>query len=147
MELLVQIKQAGKKENQIKTAKLHIRKDPKTIKELLVYTVEATYWSFDSKIRMKEAFDASEVDSIMVLSEEQIADMSVTGKISSSILNDTKTIPLEQAIDTTLQAFEDGLIAVFIDKQRYESLSDVIALTGTEVITFVKLTMLSGRLW
>ena len=58
-----------------------------------------------------------------------------------------KTISEKQAVETTLQAFEDGLVAVFVDGKRYEELNEELHLIGNEVITFVKLTMLSGRMW
>lgn len=64
-----------------------------------------------------------------------------------STLKGRKNIDQKTAINTCLEAFEDGLIALFIDDNRYENLKDKIELTGNEVLTFIKLTMLAGRMW
>ena len=62
-------------------------------------------------------------------------------------MKNEKLISEEEAVKNVLQAFEDGLVAVFIDGNRYESLDNTILLTGKETITFVKLVMLTGRMW
>jgi hypothetical protein len=50
----------------------------------------------------------------------------------------------DKSIDTVLQAFEDGLIAFFVDEEQIETLSQAINLDQTSSITIVKLTFLSG---
>lgn len=50
MELKIQIKQAGKREQKIQTAKLRLLAKPENVEELLRYAVSATYhedtWNF-----------------------------------------------------------------------------------------------------
>ena len=65
----------------------------------------------------------------------------------NQLVNTGRKVSEKKAIETALQAFEDGLVAVFVDGTRYENTADALELTGDETVTFVKLTMLTGRLW
>ena len=147
MEFQVQMKQAGKRQNKIVTAKLLLKKTPKTIEELLKFTVKATYGTHVKKTKLIEAFENGDLSEVILYSQEQLEDQASTGKIDFGFLKSEKTISEKQAVETTLQAFEDGLVAVFVDGKRYEELNEELHLIGNEVITFVKLTMLSGRMW
>ena len=147
MELKVQIKQAGKRENRITTAKLLLKRVPQTLEELLKFTVKATHSAHVKKTKLIEAFEAGDVSEVIIYTQEQLEDQASTGKIAFGFLKSEKTVSEKQAIETALQAFEDGLVAVFIDGIRYEELQERLHLTGNEIITFVKLTMLSGRMW
>ncbi|MBQ9960463.1 MAG: hypothetical protein IJP00_01000 [Firmicutes bacterium] len=62
-------------------------------------------------------------------------------------LKGNKDISTDTAIKNALQSFEDGLVALFIDDKRYEDIDEKLSLTGSETLTFVKLTMLAGRMW
>lgn len=147
MELKVQIKQAGKKENKIVTARLFIKNTPKTIGELLIAAVKATHGQFKEKIKQMEAFENGDLSAIMLFSQEQLEQKAASGKIDFGFLKSSHNVSEKKAIETAVQAFEDGLIALFIDGIRYEEIKEQITLTGEEMVTFVRLTMLSGRLW
>jgi hypothetical protein len=55
-----------------------------------------------------------------------------------------QSVDEEQAVDTALIAFEDGLYLVVIDEVRYRSLDQAVFLTSDSRITFIRLTLLSG---
>ena len=147
MELKVQIKQAGKREQKIQTAKLILPKKPETVEELLRYTVTATYHTFQEKRKRTALFEAGRTIPSLILTEEEMEKGADSGKIDFGFLRNSNQVSEEDAVANALLAFEDGLIAVFIDKERKEDLSEKLDLTGNETITFVKLTMLAGRLW
>ena len=147
MELKVQIKQAGKRENKIVSAKLILKENPSTIQELLTSTVKATYAMHNAKVNLQTAFENGDLSEVLLLSEEELQDRAAGGKIDFGFLKNDKMISEEKAVEVALQAFQDGLVAVFIDGKRYENEEDLITLTGEETITFVKLVMLSGRMW
>ena len=147
MELKVQMKQAGKRDNAIVTAKLLLKKNPSTIKELLANTVKTTHAMHYAKLDKTDAFENGILSEDILLSEEEIDDKASGGKIDFGFLKNEKLISEEEAVKNVLQAFEDGLVAVFIDGNRYESLDNTILLTGKETITFVKLVMLTVRMW
>lgn len=147
MELKVQMKQAGRRENKITTAKLLIKGNPSTIRELLESMVKATHAMHYAKVGLSDAFEKGDLSQAFILNEEDIENKAVSGKIDFGFLKNEKMISEEEAVNNALQAFEDGLAAVFIDGNRYENLDDTILLTGEETITFVKLVMLTGRMW
>lgn len=147
MEIKVQLKQAGKREHKIQTAKLSLKQKPETIEELIQFTVSATYHRYQQKMKRTKQFEAGEMDQLIILSEEEIEDAASSGKVGFDFLHGSSCVTEKEAIAEALQAFEDGLIAIFIDRERLENLSDKIDLTGSETLTFVKLTMLTGRLW
>lgn len=147
MELNVQVKQAGRRESKVVTAKLLLGKTPATIKELIAYTVKATLAEFNSKTKQIEAFENGSLEQAIVYTEDELDDMASAGKIDFGFLKSDKTVSEETAVDNALQAFEDGIVAVFIDGKRYEDAGEMLELTGGEVVTFVKLTMLAGRMW
>lgn len=147
MELQVQIKQAGKRQNKITTAKLLFRETPQTVEELLIFTVKATHSAHVKKTKLVEAFENGDVSQAILYTQEQMDDKASTGKIDFGFLKSEKTVSEKQAIETALQAFADGIVALFIDGVRYEELQEELQLKGNETITFVKLTMLAGRMW
>jgi outer membrane protein TolC len=59
----------------------------------------------------------------------------------------TQLAEYDKSVDTVLQAFEDGLIAFFVDEEQIVALSQTINLDETSSITIVKLTFLSGTFW
>lgn len=147
MELQVQIKQAGKRQNKITTAKLLLKEAPQTIEELLIFTVKATHSAHLKKTKLVEAFENGDVSHAILYTQEQMEDRALAGKIDFGFLKSEKTVSEKQAIETALQAFDDGIVVVFIDGERYEDLREELQLKGSETITFVKLAMLSGRMW
>ena len=86
----------------------------------------------------------STVEELLVLvTRETIIDF----KERKESLKSGKDVDQATAIKTTIEAFEDGLIALFIDGIRYEDIKQELSLKGGETFTFVKLTMLAGRMW
>ncbi len=116
MELRVQVKQPGKRQNNIISKKWYLKEVPNTVEDLIVCAVKAEYAAFRER--------------------QETAARSVSEKLSE-----------RQAVEIAIQAFEDGVVAVFIDGTKYENLCDRLELKGEETVTFVKLTMLTGRLW
>ena len=54
---------------------------------------------------------------------------------------------LESAVDHAIQSFEDGIYRIFLDDRALEQLEEKILLTEGSSLTFVRLTMLAGRMW
>ena len=46
-----------------------------------------------------------------------------------------------------IQSFEDGIYRIFLDDRALEQLEEKILLTEGSSLTFVRLTMLAGRMW
>lgn len=54
---------------------------------------------------------------------------------------------LLKAQENAIQCFEDGIYRIFLDEEPLENLDDKIHITKDSVFTFVRLTMLAGRMW
>ena len=52
-----------------------------------------------------------------------------------------------RALDTAYLAFEDGLYCIFINDEQSEKLDDSLNLKDGDILTFIRLTMLAGRMW
>ena len=94
------------------------------------------------------------------LSDEEITDLADIGKISFGILNNDNRPNLEEAKKTALLAFQDGLVCIFLNDERIkvptenlggptpEDMEKMrIELHEGDRLTFVRLTMLAGRMW
>lgn len=86
-------------------------------------------------------------DILTVLSPEQIEDKAETGKIGFGVNYGDKKVNILKAVENALQCFTDGLVVVFVDGVKKTDLKDVVTLKEGTELTFVKLTMLTGRMW
>lgn len=73
--------------------------------------------------------------------------MSEIGKIAFGINYGGKTADEKAALENALQSYEDGLYRIFIGENELGELSDSISLSENDSVTFIRLTMLTGRLW
>lgn len=69
------------------------------------------------------------------------------GKISFGVNYGENRADLEQAVANALQCFEDGIYRIFLGTEQLQGLEDKITLSEDSELTFVRLTMLAGRLW
>lgn len=54
---------------------------------------------------------------------------------------------LKKVADEALQAFVDGVVAIFADERRLEKLDEELKSGEIKSLTFIKLVMLAGRIW
>lgn len=77
------------------------------------------------------------------LTGEEIAAQAALGKISLG-LRGGKDAMEEEAVENTLQSFEDGIFRVFAGEKELTSPDETIPWETDPVFTFIRLTMLSG---
>lgn len=139
MNVKVNLKQLGKKRNKISEQDFYIENVPSSVRELICETVHTCVESYNKR------FDNSE--NTKELSKEQIEDLSELGKIAFGINYGEKRADVKAALDTAIQAYEDGIFRIFSGEQELGSLDDSIVINEGDSLTFVRLTMLSGRMW
>ena len=81
------------------------------------------------------------------LTKEEMEDKSQSGKIAFGVNYGEKKAELSKAQENAVQCFEDGIYRIFLDEEPLENLDDGIFITEESVFTFVRLTMLAGRMW
>jgi hypothetical protein len=81
---------------------------------------------------------------LRVLTETQLLEASQTGKISLGGQEFTQEVNTDEAIQTAIQAFQDGLYYVFNGETQIEYLTDVVNLEVRQDIMFLRLVALVG---
>ncbi|SEW51899.1 hypothetical protein [Chitinophaga arvensicola] len=141
MQITISVKQPGRKYALIDRQLLEVDDitDSPSLRELLQAVVKQQVAAYNDKPLEKNL--------LPFLSAEQTDDRLATGKAGfGSIYNEHKADAVK-AQETALQAFEDGLFAVFINDEEMKHLPDKISLNNDTVITFVRLTFLAGSIW
>lgn len=140
MILKINLKQIGERKQKIAPVDFEYEPVPETVRELIIQTVTRCVEDYNARVRAGE-------NHTVPLSERQITDMADIGKIAFGITYGGKEQALDKAIDNALQAFEDGIYRVFLNETELEQLDGKICLGENDSLTFIRLTMLAGRMW
>lgn len=141
MYIQVSLKSIGKKQQSVQSIPYEIQCCPSTVRELILAVTEAEVLTYNSHI------DTPQLLAHLTCTKEEIEDQAQAGKVSFGVNYNGKKADLRQAQEHAVQCFEDGIYRIFQDKQPLEKLEDVITVTEQSVFTFVRLTMLAGRMW
>lgn len=139
MKVRVQIKGVSNRKNQILQLEYVYPDTAMTLQDFLRETVKITVRDYNRGKASEEVLRS--------LSEEEISDQAVTGKVAFGIHYGRKKANEEKAVSNALQCFRDGMTAVFIDRERCEELEQIVPLRENSEATFVRLTFLAGRMW
>lgn len=140
MILKINLKQIGERKQKIAPVDFEYDTVPKTVQELIIQTVTGCVNSYNKRARTGE-------NNVYPLGENQINNMAQIGKIAFGINYSGKEQPLKKATENALQAFEDGIYRIFLNENELENLHDNIYLNENDSLTFIRLTMLAGRIW
>lgn len=77
--------------------------------------------------------------------KEEIQALSNLGKITFENYNEQGNF--NQAINTMIQDFKDGLFRVYLNENECTDLNERLTLKEENDVVFIKLVMLAGRLW
>ncbi|MCI1580348.1 MAG: hypothetical protein LKH93_14725 [Clostridium beijerinckii] len=139
MRLYFNIKQAGSRKNFITKEEVVLECVPSTLRELIKYTVTSNVREFNENIKKERLVD--------YLTNREIEDKAEIGKVSfGSMYNDSKQ-DLGKALESAYLAYEDGIYKVFVGDKEAGKLDEEIELKDDDTLTFIRFTMLSGRLW
>ena len=139
MKVFVNVKQIGKRKNKIDKKKYEISEKITTVKELLTEFVTINVNEFNNGF--------TENDIVPYLTDEKINDLSDAGKISFGVDYNGQKQDLEKAVENALQSYEDGIYRIFVNDAEVGEIDCEINLKENDELTFVRLTMLAGRMW
>lgn len=139
MEVTVYLKQIGKKKNSVQPAVYHLSARPQNVRQLIEEMVMSCVKAYN------ERMEASEL--LRCLSKNEIEDRAAAGKIGFDINYGEKKADTKQAVENALQSFEDGIYRIFLDDGELTDLDAAVHITQETKLTFVRLTMLAGRMW
>lgn len=135
----VNVKHIGKHRNSIEEIDMVLEKTPYTVDELIEETVKICVNQYNERHENKEVLKA--------LSKQDIEDLATGGKVTFGVHYGEGVPKLSQAIENAKQSFLDGIVVLFIDGIEKHNLEDTIDMRDNTSVTFVRMTMLSGRLW
>ncbi|MBD5137458.1 MAG: hypothetical protein HDT39_16175 [Lachnospiraceae bacterium] len=139
MNIKVNLKQLGKRRDKISGEDFNIENKPTNVRELICEVVHTCVYCYNNRVEQK--------DNAAVIEADKIEKMGELGKIAFGINYGGRKADEEEAVQTALQAFEDGLFRVFLGDKELTELSENITITEDDSLTFIRLTMLSGRMY
>jgi len=138
-EIKINIKSVSGKKSRITTRTMLFDENITVVEELIKAAVKTTVNEYNER---RESSDL-----ITVLTPGLIEDKAQTGKVSFGVNYGEKSPDLETAVNNALEAFADGIVVIFADDKKLDSLDEAIDINDIKSLTFVKLTMLAGRIW
>ncbi|NSL86328.1 hypothetical protein ECE50_005785 [Chitinophaga sp. Mgbs1] len=141
MNLIINARQAGRKHALIEKQTIAIDDLPgnPSLRALLTAVVKQQVTAYNDKPAEKQL--------LPFLSDQQITGQADHGKVGFGTIYNENKANLLKAQETALQAYEDGLFAVFADEEELQHLDATFKLTPQTVITFIRLTFLAGSHW
>ena len=139
MKVYVNIKQIGKRKNKIDRKEYEIKGKIGIVKDLLIEFVTINVNEFNNGF--------TENDIVPYLTDKKINDLSDAGKISFGVDYNEQKQDLEKAIENALQSYEDGIYRIFVNDEEVGEIHSEVNLNENDELTFVRLTMLAGRMW
>ena len=139
VNILVTVKQAGKRRDRIAALPFALERTPHTLRELICELVRTCTAQYNERVRRGE--------SSAPLSDVQMDAMSETGKFAFGINYGGKEACEKDALETALQAFEDGLFRVFLNERELTEPEAPLSVRENDRVLLIRLTMLAGSMF
>ena len=139
IQIYFALKHMGNIAKKVKEYPFVLSRTPCTFRELIKETVKSCIDAY--KTRATNAKDP------VPLTDEQYDGMREIGKFAFGVHYNENEIDEAKAIETAIDAVQDGLVRVFKENDEITDLDAEIEISEGDVFTFVRLTMLSGRMW
>lgn len=142
MEIKVNVRQLGKRRASVAPTVYDLPLGADgffTVRELITELVKSGVAAYNEKLKQPQI--------LKCLTKQEIDDKAQSGKISFGAVYNEKTADPAHAVDNAIQCFEDGIYRIFLNDRALEHLDERITITEKDFFTFVRLTMLAGRLW
>ncbi|HCL04143.1 MAG TPA: hypothetical protein DHW61_17335 [Lachnoclostridium phytofermentans] len=139
MNIYLKIKSVGKRRPILENTLYTLPDDITTLRQLIETVVRQEV----------EKYNNRGIDNMLVpfLTESEISDQSTAGKIGFGRIYSDKKADFEKAVETALQGFEDGLFRIIIGDMEATELDEPLTIHENDILTFIRLTFLAGRLW
>lgn len=140
MKIYVTMKSVAKRKAFLEKVEFQLTKQPATVFELIAELVSMNVRAFNDR--------QEHAPLVPFLTNEEITQSSAAGKVGfAAAYNNEQKADEKAAIQTAIQAFEDGLFKVFINDVEQGVDTPAIQLNDGDHLVLIKLTMLAGRMW
>ena len=139
MRAYIQIKQLGKRKCSIEKIPIDFPVPPVNVQGLIEAIVSWQVCEYNERLQQSEV--------LKYLTQEEVENKTASGKVGLAVNYNGKPAAEVEAITNALQSYEDGIFRIFMDDTEAGDLSSPIQLKEESTLTFIRLAMLSGRLW
>lgn len=139
MKIFINVKQLGKRRNAVEEKELVLEHVPVTTADLIIAIVIRQVQEYNERLEQN--------DLLKYLTDEEIKEKATTGKVDFNVNYNGLPANTEKAVRNALQSFEYGIFRIFLNDTELESLDKTIQLSEGDKLTFIRLTMLAGRMW
>lgn len=140
MNLSIQTKQLGKRRCCIEPMQIELPDETFTdVRSLITAIVRRQVEGHNQR--------PGENDLLKYLTQEEIDDRAESGKVGFGVNYNGEKASAEAAVKNALQAYEDGIFRLFVNDEEAGTADTPLVLREGDRLTFVRLTLLSGRLW
>ena len=139
MRVYIQVKQLGKRKCCIEKLPVDFSVPPTNVQELIASIVSWQVSEYNDRMQQSEV--------LQYLTREEVEDKAASGKVGFEVNYNGRPAAETEAIIHALQSYEDGIFRIFMDDTETGDLSSPIQLKEESTLTFIRLAMLSGRLW
>lgn len=139
MKVYVNVKQAGKRKNYITKQEINLNSKPNTLRQLIAEIIVDNVKNFNDKTGDQRI--------VNYLTSEEINDKLTVGKVSFKEMYNLNEADINKALEIAFLAYEDGIFRIFNGENEAGKLDESLELREGDILTFIRLTMLSGRLW
>lgn len=144
MDIKVTVKQLGRKHPVLSEQKIEIDYEDSVIslENLLKLVVHQQVAEFNA-----QSFELEDEDYTKIPPDNYLNILTDTGKVGFGSIYNLKKADVQKAQDNAIQAFEDGMFAVFYNDEQLENLDQSIDLSLRHPFTFIRLAFLAGSYW
>ena len=138
MTIFVKVKSLSKRKPVISGVPFEISEEITSANSLIEYIVRQNVKGYNSQ--------PTEIRILPYLTSGEIANGMSTGKIGFGERKNENNQNPDKAVKNALLCFGDGVFRLFVNDIEY-GLGDVLTIKDGDEVTFIRLTMLAGRLW
>ncbi|MFD0715495.1 hypothetical protein [Paenibacillus sp. GCM10027626] len=138
MQIYFRVKAAGKRRPVLERIEASLPDDVQCLEDAIRAIVSDQVQRFNARSMEQSIFP--------YLSPEQLEEQADTGKVGFQAAYDDRKANAAAAVETALQAFEDGIYKVLINDAVVEDLHAPLTIAPGSVFTFIRLTLLSGTM-
>ena len=139
VQIYVAVKHMGNIAKTVKNFPFILKNKPHTLRELISEFVISCIEAYE--LRNENSKNPSP------LNDEQFEEMQEMGKFAFGVHYNENNVNKKEAVKVAVEAVSDGIVRVFKGTDELTALDGEIELSEGDVFTFVRLAMLSGRMW
>ena len=137
MTILVNAYAIGRKGTRIAPVPFELSGNPHTLRELICQCAEECVRRYNARAAAAEA----------PLGDDAVSVMGELGKIAFGMDMGGAPADVSKAETRALEAFEDGLVRVFLNGCELTEFDTPLCLRENDAVSFIRLVALAGRMW